>query len=55
MRIAEPEIKDLKNCTECGSKVVTDIFSRPKEKGKGRLLEARACLKCDIIFEIICD
>lgn len=56
--VLDPALPDLKICPECQGDIVQDIFSRPKgEKGKGggRLLEARACCDCKIIYEVVCD
>lgn len=52
--IKEP-IKGLEECSECKNKIVQDIFLLPKEdkRQSGRLIEARACGYCKIIYEII--
>lgn len=54
-RATEEPIKDLKECPECNKKIIQDIFYLPKgEKINGsRLMEARACNECKIIYEII--
>jgi len=57
-KVREEPIPDLKNCIECKGAIVQDIFQRPKGKqgaGGGRLLEARACVPCKIIYEVLCD
>lgn len=48
-------ICDLKKCPQCDEEIIQDIFQLPKNEGrkKGRLIEARACDNCKIIYEII--
>jgi hypothetical protein len=50
-----PHNKDLKLCPECGAEIIQDIFQLPKEMAtkKGRLIEARACDDCKIIYHIL--
>jgi hypothetical protein len=50
----DPPMKDLKSCPECGGPITQDIFQIQTEKRK-RLIEARACEFCKIIYEIITD
>ncbi len=52
-----PNIKGLERCPECNDKIVQDIFQLPKgeKRNGGRLLEGRACFKCNIIYEVVSD
>jgi hypothetical protein len=51
--LAEP-IKGLERCPECDEKIIQDIFFREIEKGR-RMIEARGCNKCQIIYEVITE
>lgn len=49
-------IKDIKNCPVCNTEIIQDIFSKPINKNikNGKLMEARGCDYCKIIYEVIC-
>ncbi len=51
----EQVMKGLKSCPQCGAELIQDIFQLPKDpKNKGgRLIEAKACDFCKIVYEVI--
>ena len=51
-----PNDSEIQKCMDCDADITRDIFSLPKgekTKGGGRLIEARVCEPCKIIYEIL--